>query len=31
VRVEERPRPVAEGETAREPQVIKLPMRRVGP
>jgi len=31
VRVEERPRPVAEGETSREPQVIELPMRRVGP
>ena len=30
VRVEERPRPVAEGETPREPQVIELPMRRVG-
>jgi hypothetical protein len=30
VRVEERPRPVAEGETPREAQVIELPMRRVG-
>lgn len=29
VRVEERPRAAAEGDTPREPQVIELPMRRV--